>query len=395
MCDRPRMIDNPYKGLKHVGLNYFHDCTSLKIPVPCGNCPTCIALRQSYIVQRCQMQAMDSHLFMLTWTYKNRFIPKIKVNDRTLYYADFSHPQKVFKRLRKLGLKFSYLIVSEYGGERHRPHFHAILAFPKGPKDDYHDIKNLEHCLHKTFLKEWRVNLGSNRKPDYHNLCDYIVTPKGRTYDLHYIDSASTNEGEADVAFYVTKYILKSDKWVDKLKSALYFNLPPEQFYSTWKLLKPRMCASKGFGYPLDPNTNNVVDKVKKHIRKGIELSKLGDSLFPYYISPINGKTFPLAPYYQKRFLTLDDKKHFFSLLQQDDGYIESDERVINMEHVRDNKLNKIRHTVNTRLTSYDFVYDDEQIENLSAEALEEDYSPSDFPTFVPDDWQGDFFDSL
>lgn len=372
------MIDNPYLGLQNVGLNRFHDCHSLKIPVPCGNCASCIALRQSYYIQRTQMESIDNHLFMLTLTYSTPCLRFLNINGRKLYYADFTDVQKMFKRLRNRGLKFSYMVVSEYGSTHHRPHFHAIISVPKGPKDTYHDIMNLECHLYNMFLGEWRRNYGSDKKPRYKALCHYIVTPRGRTYDLHYIHPAVTANGEDDVCFYVTKYVTKSDMWLDRLKSALKLNLSPERFEEVWKLLKPRCCISKGFG-------NYQSDEVKKHIRQGIELAKISKSEFPFFINPHSGQTFPLAPTFKRRFLTLEDQEFFFSLSEYSDGYKETDQVSVMQHHVKDVKLKNIRHNINSRLTSNDFLNED--ISNISPEELEKG---SDSPfRFSSDDFVG------
>ena len=376
MCIRPILIDNPYKGLKYVGLNRYHDTTSAYIPVPCGNCPSCIALRQSYFVQRCQMESLDCHLFMLTLTYSTPMIRSIDVNGRRLFYADWTDFQKMCKRLRNRGLKFRYLAVSEYGGNKHRPHFHAIISIPKGDKDTYHDILNLQYKFHDLFLGEWRRNYGSDSKPKYKDLCEKIFSFRGRTFDFHYIDPSSTDNGESDVAFYVTKYVTKSDKWVDKLKSALKLNLSNDKFVEVWKLLKPRCCVSKGFG-------NYSSDKVKLHVRKGIQLSLDSGSEFPYFINPYTGQTFPLAPTFKKRFLTLEDQKVFFSRSPHDDGYHETNYLSVMQHKVRDEKLSHIRKSINSKLTSYDFVYN-EDINNISPESLEKNI---DCPDILPDDW--------
>lgn len=377
------MIDNPYLGLEKVGLNRLHDTHSLKIPVPCGNCSTCIALRQNYYVQRCQMESIGNHLFFFTLTYKNDMLPRRIVNDRLLYYPDFSDVQKMFKRLRNEGLKFSYLVVSEYGSNKHRPHFHGILSVPKCKNDNYHDIMNLEHFWHHRLFKEWRRNYGTDSHPDYQPLSEYIRTPFGSTYDCHYIHPSSSAKGEQDVAFYVTKYVTKSDKWVDRLKSALKLNLKPDDFQEEWYYFKPRCCVSKGFGSYSNP-------AVKKHIRKGIESAIACKSPFPYFINPISGQTFPLAPTFKKRFLTLKDAFIFASFSEYSDGYHETDE-VSEMKHqVSANRLKKVRKQINSRLTTNDFINDSE-IENPSEEVLEEFYCSADCSTSLPDDWQSDF----
>lgn len=393
MCDSPILIDNPYKGLSKVGLNFLHDTKSLKIAVPCGNCRTCISLRQSYFVQRCQMESLDNHLFMLTLTYSDKMIPSVKVNGHILRYPDWTDVQKMFKRLRNRGLKFSYLACSEYGSKHHRPHFHAILSVPKGPNDRRNDIRNLEEKLQNMFLGEWRRNYGSDKKPKYKDLCEKIFSFRGRTFDLHYIDPISSENGEQDVAFYVTKYIFKSDKWVDSLKSALKFNCSPEDFVKYWKLLKPRACVSKRFGSD-DPKRKT--DSVRFHIRKGIDFAKSSNSPFPFFINPLSGQTFPLAPYYQRKFITLDDALFFFKLNFPDsvDATTESEMRNLTKVKLNEVSLNKIRNLINSRLTSFDFNYDSE-IENISSEALQENPCVSYCFDSLPDDWQNDFFDSF
>lgn len=364
MCKSPILIDNPYLGLQLVGLNRFHDTHSLKIPVPCGNCSSCIALRQSYYIQRCQMESFSHHLFMMTLSYRESMIRFKIVNGRKLYYADFTDVQKMFKRLRNRGLKFSYLVCSEYGGKHHRPHFHAIISVSKEENQTYHDILNLESKLSDMFLGEWRRNYGSDKKPIYKNLCQLVVNRFGRTYDFHYINPISSKNGEDDVAFYVTKYVTKSDSWVDRLKSALKLNLPNEEFSELWKLFKPRACVSKTFGSYND-------SKVIAHIRKGIDLSLNSDSKFPYFVHPWSGQTFPLSPLFQKRFLTMSDKEIFFSRSEFSDGYCESEYYDNNSISVADKKLANIRKQINSRLNSYDYSYDFEQTQNLCPEALE------------------------
>lgn len=385
MCVSPRFIDNPYKGLESIGLNRFHDCHSLKIAVPCGHCHSCIALRQSYFIQRSQMESLENHLFMLTLTYQTKYIPRVQVNGRTLYYPDFTDVQRMFKRLRNKGYEFSYLVVSEYGTDNHRPHFHALISIPKGSTKTYHDIMNMERQYHDVFLREWRRNYGSDRKPLYKDLCKYIVTSRGSTYDFHYVDPHISPNGEDDCSFYVTKYVLKADKWVDRLKSALKLNLLPDEFEKIWKLLKPRCCVSKGFGSWSD-------ESVKKHIRKGIDFALADrDALFPYFIHPSTGQTFPLAPYYKKRFLKLSDLEVFFKRSPYSDGFIEAVDNDINRDKIKESKLARIRSKVYDKLLNPNFY--DEEITNLSEKSLEEDIDFSCFPSYSPDDWTNDFYD--
>lgn len=385
MCTSPIYIDNPYKGLSRIGFNRYHDCTSLKIPVPCGNCPTCVRLRQSYLVQRCQMESISHHLFFITLTYSNRFIPKKSINGFELNYFNWKHLQDMFKRIRKnYDLpNLSYIAVSEYGGKRHRPHAHLILSYPDNG-ESYGDIINLERKLHHIFLTEWRVNLGSTRVPIYYPLCDYIVTPKGRTFDLHYINPRATAKGEEDVAFYVTKYVLKASDYVDKLKSALRLNLSPEKFEKNWRYFKPRCNISKGFGDWKNP-------LVKAHIRRGIEASvSNAEFTFPLFINPVTGTTFPLAPYYRRKFLTIREQEIFYQRNPDrdslDDNFMFTDE--YDPLKVRQDiaSFNRMLDKVNARNNSDSLIHNNYDYEDSQflQEALEVDFSS---PRLFADDF--------
>jgi len=111
-----------------------------KIPVPCGKCPPCLQRRSAEWCFRIFQESKDhlSALF-ITLTYDNDslnrfepgsdgklFQPCITPNGfMTLYTPDF---QNFMKRLRKVSSnKLRYYAVGEYGGERSRPHYHAIL----------------------------------------------------------------------------------------------------------------------------------------------------------------------------------------------------------------------------------------------------------------------------
>lgn len=378
MCLNPILIDNPYKGLKNIGLNRYHDCTSKFIPVPCGNCSQCIALRQMYIVQRCHMQALNNHLFMCTLTYNNEMLKIVDINGYSYSYAFWPDLTNMFKRLRKSGYKFSYFAVNEYGSLRHRPHFHFILSLPK-TKLSNHDLlyeaRTLESLWYNLILSEWRRNIGSTRSPIYKPLFTYKSTSKGANYDFHYIDPSSTDTGEADVAFYVSKYLLKSDPWLTKVKSALKLNLSPEDFSLYWKLLKQKCCISKHWG--LSDNSS-----VYEWIRKGIDFSIKDNSQFPYFISPYSGKSQPLSPYYQKKYLTISDAEQFYFNKSPVNIDVIHDSDYIDLSQVRSliNHFEKVRfirgiHDIQVQdFLDYDL---SENFTNL--EEVQENYSDSSF----------------
>lgn len=302
MCLHPVLIKNVNYG-NSSKLSYISDSTAQYIPVPCGRCSVCLQLKQQYIVQRVQMESLSHDLFFLTLTYNNESIPVIERGEFRLNYVDLSDWQKMIKMIRKHESlpSFRYLLVTEYGGRRHRPHIHAILSFPKNDSDTLAQRRSFELKLYQIFLKYWRRNYGSTRLPVWRNLCTFHRTSRSWNYDLHYLDPWSTKTGLEDVAFYATKYALKYDSWIDKLKSKLFFSLPESDYLEVWNTIRPRRLMSKGFGSPSDP-------KVIDHINKGINLA-LSDlsAMYPYFVSPVNGNTFPLSPYYSKKFLSLND----------------------------------------------------------------------------------------
>lgn len=389
MCLNPILIKNPYYGLTPCSLNKFHDCTSTHIPIPCGNCSVCVRLRQSYLVQRCQMETLSNHLFFCTLTYNETMIPRLKLGDYVLQYPDFTHVQKMFKRIRKSYdlLPFKYLVVSEYGGLRHRPHFHMIISYPKY-SNGYLDILNLERRLHDIFLKEWRVNLGSTRSPRYVPLCTYVNTRKGRTFDLHYINPRASSSGEEDVAFYVTKYCLKYSDYVDRLKTALIYNYPDE-FKDLWLKLRPRANISKGFGSPYDPK---VIDYIKKCLSYSVSDSSLS---FPVYINPFSGQTFPLSPYYRRKFMTIDDMEVFFQRNPNrdtiEDNYLEIDYKDPREVIAKEIIVNDIRRSVRLREQNESFINEDTNntIKEFSFQALEvpDNPRPQSFDDFDGSDF--------
>lgn len=171
--------------------------------------------------------------------------------------------------------------------------------------------------LFSIFLKYWRRNIGSRRVPIWKPLCTYVRRGNKYNYDLHWLDPNSSKDGLDGVSFYVTKYLLKYDSFVEKFKSLLYYNLSDSDFHDAWLKFKPRCLLSKGFGL-----INGTYDQkslvpdplISDHIKSGIQFS-LDDrtALFPYFVSKQNGSTYPLAPYYSRRFVTPEHMIEFVS----------------------------------------------------------------------------------
>lgn len=109
---------------------------------------------------------------------------------------------------------------------------------------------------------------------------------------------------------------------------------------------------SKGFGSPDDP-------KVISHINKGITFA-LSDTraMYPYFISPVNGATFPLCPYYSDIFLTLDDLSIFNARkprLTDSDMMLDSTPKLTPEESFRKQyKFDFVRSYLDSRHTYFD-----------------------------------------
>lgn len=50
------------------------------------------------------------------------------------------------------------------------------------------------------------------------------------TFDFHYVNPSSTREASMDVAFYVTKYMMKPSEKAVRLQRALKLNLPEDEY---------------------------------------------------------------------------------------------------------------------------------------------------------------------
>lgn len=320
MCLAPTLIPNPNRGRKD-SMAYLVDCKSAYLRVPCGHCPQCVAARQSNIIQRLQCEELSNHLFFCTLTYNDESMPVlICSNGVTIRYAarrDFTLMCKRLKASNAFGRPFRFLCVSELGEKKGRPHFHCIWIVPKYKGDTFAHVMALEKTLFDAVLHEWRRNYGSKRSPIYKPLCTYVRrVHRGRlstNYDLHYMNPRQTQNGNADVAFYVTKYMFKPSGRVVRLQQALKLNLvtydddgKPDysEYDDVWKLVRPGMTASPGLGLA-DPAS-------LQYVRECIDRSK-ETQLFPKFYNPVDGSSFPLSRYYfRKGVFNVDDATHFY-----------------------------------------------------------------------------------
>lgn len=102
-----------------------------RIEVPCGKCGACIKRLISDYTLRLQVEHRKSKgSYFVTLTYEEA--------PDNISKSDL---QKLFKRMRKAGLEFSYFALGDYGDTFGRPHYH-VLFFAKGffPKEVLHRL---------------------------------------------------------------------------------------------------------------------------------------------------------------------------------------------------------------------------------------------------------------
>lgn len=332
------------------------------------------------------MEALNNDLFYGTLTYNTESIPIKEFDTIKFAYPDISDWQKMIKMIRKdyPKLSFKYMLVSEYGSKRHRPHFHFLLSFPK-TSNKLAEKMGKAYDLFNIFLRYWRRNYGSTRVPIWKPLLTYRRTRKHYNYDLHYLDPTSSVDGLDGVSFYVTKYLLKHDPWVLKFKAKLYHTLEDSEYTEAWSLFRPRILLSKGFGSPSDP-------KVKAYIESCIKLSLSSpDISLPMFFSRQNGSTYPLAQYYKRRFLSVDDAYIFAQRRPEFDP--NNFEQMVDMDKFDKEQLkfNLVKSFLHGNIQDFDL----EDMIDLNDEILDyyETKRPSDGSEFEGCDFETDFND--
>lgn len=289
MCLSPIIIKNPYYKIGNVGLNSFHDTVNSHIQVPCGQCPQCIAMRQSFFLQRVQMESLRSWLFMFTLTYNDESLVYANAGDYNIAIPYLPDIQNMFKRLRRAGYNFRVTYTTEYGKKHYRPHFHGIFALDKSLGDS----RFLEKKFYKLFFNEWRRNYSDDSfNPDWRPLFTPVFR-KGRctTFDFHWIEPVMDHDN--DCAFYVSKYITKYDKRTHNLlkKILLDCSLVDGETSFLYKSIKPKCNTSKDFGYWNDPQIFAYINRCAA--RKTL-------FRYPQYYDIYSGKQMPMSPYYGK-----------------------------------------------------------------------------------------------
>lgn len=332
MCISPIKIKNPnlYKGAALGGVapsDFFrltHDTISEYINVPCGQCTECRFVRQSGYYQRMLEMSRNNYVYFGTLTY-NENILNVEYKDTIYTCAPYDDFQKMIKRLRKRSAffrDFSYFCVREYGKKKGRAHIHCLIFIPKKSSDTYFTPYHFEDVISTNLFQEWRRNVGSTRNPVYLPLTTYREKHLGgklfKNYDLHYVQSRNFSD-ESNVYFYITKYLLKDNKFINRLRAQINEDeeLSREDRNELRRILLRNSWASSHFGLPFFSQEDKDDKQTRERIGAMILRSVENDSPFPQYFSD-NGEVFPLSRYYRDKFMTDEQKLIFCQRISSD-----------------------------------------------------------------------------
>lgn len=342
-CSCPNSIPNPNYGNK--ALKGIKNTTSRMLRIPCGVCDECVRNKQMGIVQRFIMETRKNHVYMASLTYNNKMLPKYVVDDFRIPYADYTDLNSVIRKLRRDQLfprPFRYLAVSELGNLHGRPHFHVLFLLPKFKSDDFNTCLSMERQMFDVLKDNWCRNIGGRKFPIWEPLHTYkrVVTRQGikSNYDLHYVNPRFSANGEEDVAWYVMKYLLKPQERAKKLQQKLKLNLDPDKYLMCWKIIRPRMFKSLDFGLARESDISN-------YLRLNVEKMK---RLVPYpaFVSPIDGKVYPLARFYKSKSSIYPMELADWFLLEYPVDDVEHNDKTLS-EYFRDKeRMDKIKNIV-------------------------------------------------
>ena len=360
MCLNPVLVKNPNRNgiSRRTDFKKFHNTTTQYDYRPCGQCSQCLQMKQMYIVQRLQMESVNSLLFFCTLTYNRKYLPIIDDFGLKLPYARYNDIRLFLQRLRDnnvLDYPFKYLIVSEHGTQKHRPHWHLMFMIDKKYFKSYNDIMDFETRKRFEVLKYWSENVGTRKNPVYECRLTYKERFNRRTYDFHYVNPALSNDGEADVAFYVTKYCLKPNDYIQKIKRLIHCKVPEEDKLRIWNLFRPKRLWSNGVGAVTSPKQHELINK-------GYLMAHDNSSPYPYFVNPVDGSTQPLSPYYKREFTTVEDLEKFLSNSDSeficDDATTLTEREDIDIIKRKEDKFKAIQKRINDRDMHVDFFVD-------------------------------------
>lgn len=204
-----------------------------RLELPCRRCPSCRLeySRQWALRGACEFQMHDKSSFV-TFTYAPRYLPKSGSLIK-------SHYQKLFKRMRKAGYEFSYMVAGEYGEKLGRPHYHAIFFGEDFKRDS----------VPSSFTRSAKMPLWENQKLTKLWGKGHVVIGSVSLASIRYVASYITNRfygSEAALAQHYGKRLpefmqpsLKNPigkRWIEKYTSDVF---PRDEFVHEGRKMKP------------------------------------------------------------------------------------------------------------------------------------------------------------
>jgi len=114
MCQKPLVINGKFQG----------DTMTAQ----CRNCDECLAHRKRHWIGRMLAEEQTCHsVWFMTLTYAGGY------ENEAAYVIDYTHVQKLFKRIRRAGHRFKYMAVGEHGTAKGRAHFHILMFWQDEP----------------------------------------------------------------------------------------------------------------------------------------------------------------------------------------------------------------------------------------------------------------------
>ncbi len=225
----------------------------------CGQCTGCRLRYSAEWATRCTHEAMmHEQNCVITLTYDNKSLPK----HGSLKPSDFVAFMKKFRRklLEESGVTVRFYMCGEYGDEKSRPHYHAVI-FGWYPPDAELVGKS------KSGFPMYRSDILTYSWP-------HGIATVG---DFHYKNAA-----------YIARYMMKKHRGKD---AHLHYQR-------------------------MDPETGEIVQLVPEYCnmsrRGGIGrdwFDKYSSDVFPHDFCVIDGKKMPTPRYYFKLLEKLDQKK--------------------------------------------------------------------------------------
>ena len=243
MCRQPKYINNR-------SVHFIAGRNRAVYQVPCGKCDQCRDNRRYNYMTRLSFAFVEclkmlGHVLFLTFTYNNSHLPHVTYQGQSCACFSRKDTLQLLRALRryygKKGLSFKYFLVSEYGKNTRRPHYHVLFFLPSA----------INHRAFAEKAREYWCHMYVADKNIF--TCNGFMFPSKSDVkrDRHLCRST------AGLSFYAAKYTTKDlDFYELPLIKAIYENETDRQIY---KHIFPHMRISHNLG------TRSIIDYLVEH----------------------------------------------------------------------------------------------------------------------------------